>query len=51
MKICVLNITPVPAEYVQGNIDRLQRCCAKVLSPDTELHFRGPEGGCITLPQ
>ena len=51
MKICVLNITPVPAEYVPGNIERLQLCCAKVLSSGTELHFRAPATGCITLPQ
>jgi allantoin racemase len=51
MKICVVNITPVPAEYLPGNLERLQRCCAKVLAPDTELAFRAPVAGCVTLPQ
>lgn len=51
MKICVLNITPVPEEFRAASLQTVTACCARVLAPDTELCFRAPAAGCVTLPQ
>ena len=51
MKICVLNITPVPAEYLAASRATVDACCAGVLAQGTELALRAPELGTVTLPQ
>jgi len=51
MKICVLNITPVPPEYVATSRATVEACCAGVLAPGTELVLRAPRLGTVTLPQ
>jgi len=51
MKICVVNITPVPPEYLEASKSAVAACCHAVLNPDTELHFRAPSLGTVTLPQ
>jgi allantoin racemase len=47
MKICVVNIIPVPDEYLAGSIDNIENCCRSVLNTDTELHFRAPKAGLM----
>ena len=51
MKSCVLNITPVPPEYLAASRATLDACCAVVLAPGTELVLRAPSLGTVTLPQ
>jgi allantoin racemase len=51
VKICVVNITPVPPEYLEASKSTVAACCAAVLNPETELHFRAPAIGTVTLPQ
>lgn len=51
MKICVLNITPVPEEYLAAGRASIEACCAGVLAPGTELALRAPTLGTVTLPQ
>lgn len=51
MKICVINITPVPDEYLGHNRAVVDACCAGVLLPDTELAFRAPARGPMSLPR
>lgn len=51
MKICVLNITPVPPEYLAASRATIEACCASVLAPGTELVLRAPRLGTVTLPQ
>ena len=51
MRICVVNITPVPEAYLASSMRTVEACCAGVLLPDTELVFRAPDIGCVTLPQ
>ena len=50
MKICVLNITPVPPEYRAASRATVDACCAGVLAAGTELAFRAPTLGTVTLP-
>lgn len=51
MKICVVNITPVPAAYLDNSRKTVDACCAKVLQPGTELTFRAPDLGPLSLPE
>lgn len=45
MKLCVVNIVPVPDEYLSVSRQNVENCCRRVLHPDTELHFRAPALG------
>jgi allantoin racemase len=45
MKICVVNIIPVPDEYLPISRQNVENCCRRVLHPDTELAFRVPKKG------
>ena len=45
MKICVVNIIPVPDEYLPISAKNVENCCRRVLHADTELHFRAPKKG------
>jgi allantoin racemase len=45
MKICVVNIIPVPDEYLPGSVANIENCCRRVLNADTELAFRAPKVG------
>jgi allantoin racemase len=45
MKICVVNIIPVPDEYLPGSVANIENCCRRVLNVDTELAFRAPKVG------
>jgi allantoin racemase len=45
MKICVVNIIPVPDEYLPSSRQNVEYCCRRVLHPDTELDFRAPKKG------
>lgn len=51
MKICVVNITPVPDEYLDSNRQLLDLCCGDVLQAGTQLAFRAPQRGPVSLPQ
>lgn len=51
MNICIVNITPVPAEYLDHNRKVVDDCCARVLLPGTQLAFRAPQRGPLSLPQ
>jgi len=51
MKICVVNITPVPEDHRAAATATIQGCCAGVLADDTTLALRAPERGCVTLPR
>ncbi len=45
MKICVVNIIPVPDEYLPVSRANIENCCRRVLHADTELVFRAPKTG------
>lgn len=51
MKICVVNITPVPDAYMGQSRQVVDRCCGAVLNPTTTLSFRAPRRGPLSLPQ
>jgi len=51
MKICVVNITPVPSDYLDHSRGVVERCCAGVLDGATTLAFRTPAKGPVSLPQ
>jgi allantoin racemase len=51
MKICVVNITPVPPEYLSNSKKTVDACCAHVVQPTTQLEFRAPAKGPMSLPQ
>jgi allantoin racemase len=51
MKICVVNITPVPQEYLPNSKKTVDACCARVVKSDTQLEFRAPAKGPLSLPQ
>jgi allantoin racemase len=51
MKIAIVNITPVPSEYLSGSEKTVAACCANVLNADTTLHFRAPRNGPVSSPQ
>ena len=45
MKICVVNIIPVPDEYLPVSRANVENCCRRVLHADTEIAFRAPKVG------
>jgi len=45
MKLCVVNILPVPEDYLPISRDTVEKCCRAVLHADTELFFRAPRVG------
>jgi len=51
MKIAIVNITPVPSEYLSGSEKTVAACCDRVLNADTTLHFRAPQKGPVSSPQ
>lgn len=51
MRICIVNITPVPSDYLEHNHKIIDRCCGAVLHADTELAFRAPARGPVSLPR
>jgi len=48
MKLCVVNIIPVPPDYLPVSRANVEVCCRRVLHTDTQLEFRAPEAG-LTL--
>ncbi len=51
MRICVVNIIPVPDEYLPMSRGNVENCCRLVLHPDTELEFRAPKAGMTLGPE
>jgi allantoin racemase len=47
MKLCVVNIIPVPDEYLPVSRANVEACCRRVLHADTELEFRAPDAGLM----
>jgi allantoin racemase len=45
MKICVVNIIPVPDDYLPVSRANVENCCRRVLHADTEIAFRAPKVG------
>lgn len=45
MKICVVNIIPVPESYLPASRANVENCCRRVLHADTEIEFRAPAMG------
>ena len=45
MKICVINIIPVPDDYLPVSRANVENCCRRVLHGDTEIAFRAPKVG------
>ena len=45
MRLCVVNIIPVPEDYLAVSQANVEACCRRVLHPDTELAFRAPRAG------
>lgn len=45
MKLCIVNIVPVPDDYVSVARRNVENCCRRVLHPDTALEFRAPVAG------
>lgn len=51
MKIAIINITPVPEQYLGNSENTVAACCGKVIAADTTLHFRAPKKGPVSMPQ
>ena len=47
MRLCVVNIIPVPEEYLPASRANIEACCRRVLHPDTVLEFRAPSAGLM----
>jgi allantoin racemase len=45
MRLCVVNIIPVPDAYLATSRGNVEACCRRVLHADTELEFRAPTAG------
>ncbi len=45
MKLCVVQITDTPEEFLGPSLDMLKPCFDKVLRPDTEVVLKGAKGG------
>lgn len=51
MRIAIVNITPVPAQYLGNSETTVAACCGSVINADTTLHFRAPRRGPVSMPQ
>lgn len=51
MKIAIVNITPVPEQYLANSEKTVAACCGKAINADTTLHFRAPRKGPVSMPQ
>jgi allantoin racemase len=51
MKIAIINITPVPEQYLDNSEKTVAACCGPVVNADTTLHFRAPRKGPVSMPQ
>lgn len=51
MRIAIINITPVPEQYVANSENTVAACCDGVLNAGTTLHFRAPKKGPVSMPQ
>jgi allantoin racemase len=51
MKIAIINITPVPEQYLGNSEKTVAACCGHVINFDTTLHFRAPKVGPVSMPQ
>ncbi len=45
IRLCVVNIIPVPDAYLPASRQNVENCCRRVLHADTELEFRAPKSG------
>lgn len=50
MKLCVVNIVPVPDDHLAIARRNVENCCRRVLHGDTELAFRAPPTGLSLGP-
>lgn len=51
IRLCVVNIIPVPDAYLPVSRANVEASCRRVLHPDTELDFRAPEAGLTLGPE
>lgn len=47
IRLCVVNIIPVPDEYLPISRANVEACCRRVLHADTALEFRAPKAGLM----
>lgn len=45
MKLCIVNIIPVPESHIATSLATIETCCRRVLHAETQLHFRAPARG------
>ena len=45
MKLCIVNIVPIPDDYAEASMRGYEQACRRVLHADTELAFRAPKTG------